>query len=106
MADFRDLIAILPCNDLDASERFYNQLGFTRPDNRRPAPGEPDTYRMLSNGNTLYSCLMSFSAADLASNSDAASSGVTKLCVVLPLMTLPDCRYGVMAARQYPGRRS
>jgi len=22
------LVAILPCNDLDASERFYNRLGF------------------------------------------------------------------------------
>jgi hypothetical protein len=44
------LTAILPCNDLDASERFYNRLGFTRPDGDRPAPGERDTYRMLSNG--------------------------------------------------------
>jgi catechol 2,3-dioxygenase-like lactoylglutathione lyase family enzyme len=44
------LTAILPCNDLDASERFYNRLGFARPDDQRPAPGEPDTYRMLSNG--------------------------------------------------------
>ena len=42
------VIAILPCNDLDASERFYGRLGFTR--NDRPAPGEPDTYRILSNG--------------------------------------------------------
>ena len=42
--------AILPCNDLDASERFYNRLGFARPDSQRPAPGELDTYRMLSNG--------------------------------------------------------
>lgn len=25
------LVAFLPCNDLDASERFYNCLGFTRP---------------------------------------------------------------------------
>jgi predicted lactoylglutathione lyase len=24
------LVAILPCNDLDASERFYNHLGFVR----------------------------------------------------------------------------
>jgi predicted lactoylglutathione lyase len=39
------VIAILPCNDLDASERFYGRLGFTR--NDRPAPGEPDTYRIL-----------------------------------------------------------
>jgi len=26
------LIAILPCNDLDASEAFYNRLGFARPE--------------------------------------------------------------------------
>ena len=26
------LTAILPCNDLDASEAFYNRLGFSRPD--------------------------------------------------------------------------
>jgi|SRR5882672_11458372 len=44
------LTAILPCNDLAASDRFYNRLGFTRPDDQRPPPGEPDTYRMLSNG--------------------------------------------------------
>ena len=44
------LIAILPCNDLDASERFYARLGFARPDSERPGPGQPDTYRMLSNG--------------------------------------------------------
>ena len=43
------LTAILPCNDLDASERFYNRLGFKRRDNQKPPPGEPDTYRMLSN---------------------------------------------------------
>ena len=48
------LTAILPCNDLDASERFYNQLGFARPDSQRPAPGEPDTYRILSNGKGGY----------------------------------------------------
>jgi hypothetical protein len=42
------VIAILPCNDLDVSERFYGRLGFMRID--RPVPGEPDTYRMLSNG--------------------------------------------------------
>src|SRR5712672_1914631 len=48
------LIAILPCNDLDASERFYNRLGFARPDSQRPARGEPDTYRMLSNGKGGY----------------------------------------------------
>jgi catechol 2,3-dioxygenase-like lactoylglutathione lyase family enzyme len=48
------LVAILPCNDLDASERFYNRLGFARPDGERPAAGEPDTYRMLSNGSGGY----------------------------------------------------
>jgi hypothetical protein len=48
------LTAILPCNDLDASERFYNQLGFARPDSQRPAAGEPDTYRILSNGKGGY----------------------------------------------------
>ena len=44
------LTAILPCNDLDASERFYNRLGFARPHTERPVRGAPDTYRMLSNG--------------------------------------------------------
>src|SRR5215470_11253318 len=44
------LIAILPCNDLDASEAFYNRLGFTRPGNDRPAKGEQDSYRILSDG--------------------------------------------------------
>ena len=38
------LIAILPCNDLDASERFYARLGFSR----GIKPGDPD-YRLLSN---------------------------------------------------------
>jgi len=44
------ITAIVPCNDLDASERFYNRLGFARPDSDRPAPGEDDSYRILSNG--------------------------------------------------------
>ena len=47
------LIAILPCNDLDASERFYSRLGFRRSD-RTSAPGETDSYRMLSNGEGGY----------------------------------------------------
>ncbi len=38
------LVAILPCNDLDASERFYNRLGFMR----RVETADPD-YRILSN---------------------------------------------------------
>jgi catechol 2,3-dioxygenase-like lactoylglutathione lyase family enzyme len=48
------MTAILPCNDLDASERFYHRLGFVRSDSARPAPGEPDTYRLLSNGKGGY----------------------------------------------------
>src|SRR5215469_9030012 len=48
------LTAILPCNDLDQSERFYNRLGFSRPDSERPTSGERDTYRMLSNGKGGY----------------------------------------------------
>jgi catechol 2,3-dioxygenase-like lactoylglutathione lyase family enzyme len=38
------LVAILPCNDLDASERFYSRLGFVR----RTESGDPN-YRILSN---------------------------------------------------------
>jgi catechol 2,3-dioxygenase-like lactoylglutathione lyase family enzyme len=44
------LVAILPCNDLDASEAFYNRLGFRRPDGARPEKSEHDTYRILSDG--------------------------------------------------------
>jgi catechol 2,3-dioxygenase-like lactoylglutathione lyase family enzyme len=44
------LTAILPCNDLDASEAFYNRLGFTRPKGDRPADRAEDTYRILSDG--------------------------------------------------------
>jgi predicted lactoylglutathione lyase len=42
------LTAVLPCNDLDASEAFYNRLGFSRPDADRPPAGEEDSYRMLA----------------------------------------------------------
>lgn len=42
------VVAILPCNDLDASEHFYARLGFTRIEGR--VPEEFDTYRILSNG--------------------------------------------------------
>ena len=38
------------CNDLEGSERFYNRLGFSRPEGAKPQLGEPDTYRVLSNG--------------------------------------------------------
>ena len=44
------LTAILPCNDLDASEAFYNRLGFMRPEEDKPANGEDDSYRILSDG--------------------------------------------------------
>lgn len=44
------LTAILPCNDLDASEAFYNRLGFSRPSGDRPEPGEDDSYRILADG--------------------------------------------------------
>jgi catechol 2,3-dioxygenase-like lactoylglutathione lyase family enzyme len=45
---------MLPCNDLDASEHFYNRLGFVRPDSARPPAGEADTHRMLTNGKGGY----------------------------------------------------
>jgi predicted lactoylglutathione lyase len=50
------LTAILPCHDLDASEAFYNRLGFTRPRVDRPAACEDDSYRMLAagKGGTLH----------------------------------------------------
>lgn len=44
------LTAILPCNDLEASEAFYNRLGFSRPDADRPGAGEEGSYRILSDG--------------------------------------------------------
>ena len=42
------LVAILPCNDLDASERFYARLRFKRPPDYT-VHGKDD-YRILSNG--------------------------------------------------------
>lgn len=44
------LTAILPCNNLDASEAFYKRLGFTRPAEDRPSDPSEDTYRILSDG--------------------------------------------------------
>jgi catechol 2,3-dioxygenase-like lactoylglutathione lyase family enzyme len=38
------MTAILPCSDLDAAQRFFERLGFTRD------KGSPDDYRMLSDG--------------------------------------------------------
>ncbi|HEY4176100.1 MAG TPA: hypothetical protein VGM90_04690 [Kofleriaceae bacterium] len=40
-----NLVAILACNDLDASERWWNRLGF-----HRPADQNYEGYRMLSDG--------------------------------------------------------
>ena len=42
------LTAILPCNNLDASEVFYNRLGFKRPDADRPVDPVNDGYRFLA----------------------------------------------------------
>src|ERR1700722_12485154 len=50
MSPTHRLVAILPCNDLDASEAFYNRLGFARPPSETPAPAWADSYRMLSDG--------------------------------------------------------
>jgi catechol 2,3-dioxygenase-like lactoylglutathione lyase family enzyme len=38
------LTAILPCNDLDAAQAFFERLGFRREE------GSPDEYRMMSDG--------------------------------------------------------
>lgn len=43
MPNRHSLMAVLPCNDLDASEAFYARLGFTK----RHDYGE---YRILSDG--------------------------------------------------------
>jgi hypothetical protein len=48
------MTAILPCNNLDVSERFYYRLGFVRFASQWPPPGEPATYRLLSNGKGGY----------------------------------------------------
>jgi catechol 2,3-dioxygenase-like lactoylglutathione lyase family enzyme len=42
------IVAILPCNDLDLSERFYRRLGFERIESS--VSNEFPNYRMLSNG--------------------------------------------------------
>jgi catechol 2,3-dioxygenase-like lactoylglutathione lyase family enzyme len=50
MAETHTMTAILPCNDLDASEAFYKRLGFSRPAPERPRPDWYETYRILSDG--------------------------------------------------------
>lgn len=49
MSDFpqHTLTAILPCNDLDTSEAFYNRLGFFQDEATKNAH---DGYRMLADG--------------------------------------------------------
>jgi hypothetical protein len=59
-----------------------------------------------SSGIDDQSFLMSFSAAELASASDALSYGVTKLRTVSPGTILSPEVLGEMAARQCPGFRS
>jgi catechol 2,3-dioxygenase-like lactoylglutathione lyase family enzyme len=45
------LTAIVPCNDLDASEAFYKRrLGFVRTDGAKAVGGEDDGYRILAEG--------------------------------------------------------
>jgi hypothetical protein len=48
------LTAILPCNDLDAAETFYQRLGFSRPEEDRPTDPTQDDYRMLKDGKGGY----------------------------------------------------
>jgi hypothetical protein len=44
------IVAIVPCNDLDALEAFYGRLGLIRPPAYRPAAHTPDDYRILTDG--------------------------------------------------------
>jgi len=49
-----EFCTILPCNDLNASERFYNELGFRRTDEHWLATREPRNCRTLANGKGGY----------------------------------------------------
>jgi len=44
------MVAILPCNDLDASEAFYNRLGFSRVRRDGPPPEWESNHRILTDG--------------------------------------------------------
>src|SRR5262249_25728841 len=57
------LTAILPCNDLDASEAFYARLGFTHREG-------DDGYRMLSNGR----------GGELHLNADSSNGRTSETC--------------------------
>jgi hypothetical protein len=47
------VIAILPCNDLDASERFYGRLGFMRIDTRRRESRTPTVFYRMARGDFI-----------------------------------------------------
>lgn len=47
MSHMHRLTAILPCNDLDTTEAFYNRLGFARPPE---SASDYEEYRMLTDG--------------------------------------------------------
>jgi predicted lactoylglutathione lyase len=52
MADMtHTLTAIIPCNDLDVSEAFYNRLGFFQDEATK---GEHDGYRILADGRGAF----------------------------------------------------
>ena len=42
--DLPRVVAVIPCNDLDAAEAWWNRLGFARPEDQ-----DYDDYRMLGN---------------------------------------------------------
>lgn len=44
------IVAVLPCNELDETEKFYNRLGFSRLPTDCVISGKNDAYRILSNG--------------------------------------------------------
>ena len=50
MRPSRAMVAMLPCNDLDASEAFYNRLGFSRVRGDGPPPEWESNYRILTDG--------------------------------------------------------
>jgi hypothetical protein len=69
---------------------------------RAPATGRGDGSGI---GISDQSLLMSFSAANWASNSEAKSSGVTTLRTLSPPTGSNRRIFGIMAARQCPGLR-
>jgi hypothetical protein len=43
------IVAVLPCNDLDASEAFYSRIGFSRAPRDNIEQSQDEGYRVLSN---------------------------------------------------------